>query len=142
METQQKETMALLKQMKPKLDYLSKESGFGQDIPHFPINTDQELLAMERKMDESEDYQKAVVRIQPLLDFQWLLILINRCIISFQIKLIKKDHKSSRTKGLQGLMPDVMLNKFGISARHLKTKNMNRKLTKNSIFFRAVEGNT
>lgn len=69
MEAQQRETMALLKQMKPKLDHLSRESGFGQDIPHFPIKTDQELLAIERKMEESEDYQKAVVRFRSLLDY-------------------------------------------------------------------------
>lgn len=74
MEAQQWETMALLKQMKPQLDHLSRESGIEQDIPHFPIKRDQELLAIERKMEESEDYQKAVLRFRSLLDYVELII--------------------------------------------------------------------
>lgn len=37
-------------------------------------------------------------------------------------------------------MPDEMLNKFRMSAAHVKTKNITRKLNKNSIFFSAVQG--
>lgn len=60
---QVQENAALLKSLKPQLDYISGESDYTTAKPDFPITSVQGLEILEHHMETNKNFKKAVVSV-------------------------------------------------------------------------------